>query len=157
MGALMSLTTTERRQVKASTVVKDKTFIIGMMKTLTKLELKYQTPEHKRKKRLFTRRQKTSSIVPKEFTSICHALAAPEPEVVSVPEPFPHVRWNDIRFKPALPDPEPESHAQSNPVHQILCSMWTGIAPHFAATSTSLMWLVRMADHLAHCLATKPA
>ena len=107
--ALMSLTitTTERRQVKANTVVKDKTFITGMMKTLTKLELKYQTPEHKRKKRLFTRRQKTSCIVPKEFTSIYHALAAPEPEVVSVPEPFPHVKWNDIRFKPALPDPEP--------------------------------------------------
>ena len=74
--ALMLLTTTERRQVKANTVVKDKTFITGMMKTLTKLELKYQTPEHKRKKRLFTRRQKTSCIVPKEFTSIYHALAA---------------------------------------------------------------------------------
>ena len=50
-------------QVKDNTVVKDKTFISRMVKTLTKLEGKYLTPEHKRKKRIFTRKQKTSPIV----------------------------------------------------------------------------------------------
>ena len=85
---------------------KDKNFILKMMKTLTKLETKYLTPEHKRKKRLFTRKQRSSSIVPKELGSIYHALAAPEPEVVAAPDPFPHVRWSDVRFKPALPTPE---------------------------------------------------
>ena len=85
---------------------KDKTFISKMMKTLNKLEAKYMTPEHKRKTRLFTRKQRNSSLVPKEFASIYYTLAAPEPKVVPVPDPFPHVRWSDVRFKPALPTPE---------------------------------------------------
>jgi len=84
---------------------KDKTFISRMVKTLTRLETKYLTPEHKRKKRLFTRK-KTSPIIPKEFDSIYHVLAAPEPDAVAVPDPFPYVRWSDVRFKPALPNPE---------------------------------------------------
>ena len=73
---------------------------------MNKLETKYLTPEHKRRKRLFTRKQKTSSIVPREFSAIYNVLAAPEPETVSVPEAFPHVRWNEVRFKPSLPNPE---------------------------------------------------
>ena len=85
---------------------KDKTFINRMVKTLAKLEAKYQVPEHKRKKRLFSRKQRTNPIVPKELASIYHVLAAPEPEAVAVPDPFPHVRWSDVRFKPALPNPE---------------------------------------------------
>ena len=85
---------------------KDKTFISKMMKTLNKLEAKYMTPEHKRKTRLFTRKQRSSSLVPKEFASIYYTLAAPEPKVVPFPDPFPHVRWSDVRFKPALPTPE---------------------------------------------------
>jgi len=85
---------------------KDKNFIFKMMKTLTKLETKYLTPEHKRMTRLFTRKQRSSSIVPKEFGSMYHALSVPEPEVVAAPDPFPHVRWSDVRFKPALPAPE---------------------------------------------------
>ena len=105
----MSLTTEDRRQVKANTAVKskDKTFISRMVKTLTKLEGKYLTPEHKRKKRIFTRRKKTCTIVPGEFATIYNVLAAPEPDTVAVQEPFPHVRWNEVRFKPALPNPEP--------------------------------------------------
>ena len=104
----MSLTTEDKRQVEANTEVKskDKTFISRMIKTITKLEGKYLTPEHKRKKRIFTRRKKTCAIVPREFATIYNVLAAPEPDIVSVPEPFPHVRWNEVRFKPALPNPE---------------------------------------------------
>ena len=85
---------------------KDRNFITRMTKTLVKLEAKYQTPEHKRKRRLFTRRQRTSSIVPKEFSSIFHVLGAPQPAEVTVPDPYPHVRWTDVKFKPALPNPE---------------------------------------------------
>ena len=85
---------------------KDKTFIKRMVKTLTKLEAKYLIPEHKRKKRLFTRKQRSSPIVPRELASIYHVLAAPEPEAALVPDPFPHVRWDGVRFKPALPAPE---------------------------------------------------
>ena len=85
---------------------KDKTFIKKMVKTLTKLEAKYLTPEHKRKKRLFIRKPKPCPIVPKELSSIYNALAAPELEEVTVPDPYPRVRWSDIRFKPALPNPE---------------------------------------------------
>ena len=90
--------TTEKR--------KDKAFITRMVKSLTKLEEKYRTPEHKRKRRLFLRKQRTSPIVPKELATIYHVLAAPEPEAVTVPDPIPYVRWNDVRFKPALPHPE---------------------------------------------------
>ena len=106
--ALMSLTTEDRRQVEANTVVKfkDRNFISRMVRTLTKLETKYQIPEHKRKKRLFSRKSKPGSIVPKELATIYNALAAPEPDVI-VPDPFPQVRWNDVRFKPGLPNPEP--------------------------------------------------
>ena len=98
----------EGKEKQADTVVrrKDKTFINRMVKTLTKLETKYLTPEHKRKKRLFIRKVKTSPIVPKEFDTIYHVLSAPEPDAVTVADPFPHVRWNDVRFKPALPNPE---------------------------------------------------
>ena len=90
---------------------KDQTFINRMVKALTKLETKYGTPEHRRKKRLFTRKQRTCSVVPKELASIYYNLAAPEPEAVAVPEPYPRVRWSDVRFKPALPNPE------SCPIH----------------------------------------
>ena len=94
--ALMSITWDTRQ---ANTVPvqksKDQTFINRMVKALTKLETKYKTPEHKRKKRLFTRKQRTCPIVPKEFSSIFHVLAAPERDVsVIVPEPYPDVNWN---------------------------------------------------------------
>ena len=102
---LMSITW-DRRQADTVQKSKDQSFINRMVKALTKLETKYKTPEHKRKKRLFTRKQRICPIVPKEFASIFHVLAAPEPETVAVPEPFPHVRWNEVRFKPALPNPE---------------------------------------------------
>ena len=96
----------KEKQADAVMKRKDKTFINRMAKTLAKLEAKYLIPEHKRKKRLFIRKEKASPIVPKEFDTIFHVLAAPEPEPVSVSEPFPHVRWSDVRFKPALPAPE---------------------------------------------------
>ena len=100
---------------------KDKTFINRMVKTLAKLEAKYQVPEHKRKKRLFSRKQRTNPIVPKELASIYHVLAAPEPEAVAVPDPFPHVRWSDVRFKPALPNPEqcPVHSCSPNPAFYV--------------------------------------
>ena len=97
------------KEKQADTVMKrkDKSFINRMAMTLAKLEAKYQVPEHKRKKRLFSRKQRTNPIVPKELASIYHGLAAPEPDAVVVPDPFPQVRWNDVRFKPGLPNPEP--------------------------------------------------
>ena len=105
---------------------KDKTFINRMVKTLAKLEAKYQVPEHKRKKRLFSRKQRIYPIVPKELASIYHALAAPEPEAVPVLEPFPRVWWNDVKFKPALPNeelcpvhfcsPDPPFYAEESPL-----------------------------------------
>ena len=103
--ALMSITW-DRSQANNVQKSKDQTFINRMAKALTKLETKYKTPEHKRKKRLFMRKQKMSPIIPKEFSTIFHVLAAPEPDAVIVPDPFPHVRWSDVRFKPALPNPE---------------------------------------------------
>ena len=98
----------EVKENHADTVVrrKDKTFINRMVKTLAKLEIKYLTPEHKRKKRLFTGKEKTSPIVPNKFDNIYHDLAAPEPDAVTALDPFPHVRWFDVKFKPALPAPE---------------------------------------------------
>ena len=86
---------------------KDKVFLDKMVKVITKLETKYQTPTHKRKKRLFTRKQKSSPVVHKELATIYHCLAAPEPGAVTVPEPFPRVNWNLVEFKPVLPNPEP--------------------------------------------------
>jgi len=94
------------RQADSIMQSKEKNLISKMLKTLTKLETKYLTPEHKRKKRLFTRKQKTSPIVPREFAAIYSDLAAPEPESVPVADPCPQVRWNEVRFKPALPNPE---------------------------------------------------
>ena len=95
----------ETRQDDSVKERKDKTFISRMMKTLNKLESKYSIPEHRRKARIFMRKKKESSIVPKEFSTIFHVLAAPEPDV-NVLEPYPQVKWNDVRFKPALPNPE---------------------------------------------------
>ena len=113
----------EVKEKQADTVVrrKDKTFIKRMVMTLAKLETKYLTPEHKRKKRLFIRKVKTSPIVPKEFDTIYHVLSAPEPDAVTVADPFPHVRWNDVRFKPALPNPEqcPIHSCSSDPVFYV--------------------------------------
>ena len=106
--SLMSLKTEDRRQAKVNTTVekKDKTFISRMIKTVAKLEIKYATPEHKRKKRLFTRKRKTCSIVPKEFASIYNDLAAPEPETGTIPDLNPpQVDWSKVRFKPSLPNP----------------------------------------------------
>ena len=82
---------------------KDKVFLDKMVKVITKLETKYQTPTHKRKKTLFTRKQKSSPVVHKELATIYHCLAAPEPGAVTVPEPFPRVNWNLVEFKPVLP------------------------------------------------------
>jgi len=103
--ALMPSSVVKKGHAETKMKSKDKTFISRMVKTITRLQTKYLTPEHKRKKRLFTRR-KTSPIVPKEFESIYHVLTAPVPDAVAVLDPFPHVRWSDVRFKPALPNPE---------------------------------------------------
>ena len=99
----------EKKQADIKMKNKDKTFIKRMVKTLAKMEVKYQIPEHKRKKRLFIRKPRPCPIVPKELSSIYNDLAAPELEevTVTVPDPFPQVTWDGVRFKPALPAPEP--------------------------------------------------
>ena len=104
--ALMPCSVVKGKQTNTVVKRKDRAFINRMVKTLAKLETKYQVPEHKRKKRLFARKQKRSSIIPRELASIYHGLAAQEPDAVVVPDPFPQVRWNDVRFEPALPNPE---------------------------------------------------
>ena len=35
-----------------------------------------------------------------------HLLAAPEPDPVFLPDPYPTVDWSTKRFKPALPNPD---------------------------------------------------
>ena len=104
--ALIPCSVVNGKQTNTVVKRKDKAFINRMVQTLAKLETKYQVPEHKRKKRLFARKQKRSSIIPRELASIYHGLAAPEPDAVTAPDPFPHVRWFDVKFKPALPAPE---------------------------------------------------
>ena len=60
--ALIPYSIVKGKQTDTVMRTKDKAFINRMVKTLTKLESKYQVPEHKRKKRLFARKQKRSSI-----------------------------------------------------------------------------------------------
>ena len=74
-----------------------------MVKSLDKLETKYLTPVHKRKKRLFERKKKCS-IIPHVFSSIYYNLATPEIEVKPELKP-PQVNWSTVRFRPALPNP----------------------------------------------------
>ena len=81
-------------------------FITRLVNSLVKLERKYAIPPHKRKARMFTRRPTQSSVIPIEFNSIYHDLAAPDPEPVTVPEPYLTIAWQDVRFKPSLPDPK---------------------------------------------------
>ena len=64
---------------------KDRNFISRMIRSLTKLETKYQVLEYKRKKRLFARKQRRSSMIPRDLASIYLGLVAPEPEAVFVP------------------------------------------------------------------------
>lgn len=85
---------------------KDQAFISRMTKTLSKLERKYSIPVEKRKTNMFTRKPRTKHIIPKEFSAIFHLLCAPEPEPIIVPDPYPTVDWSDVRFRPALPDPD---------------------------------------------------
>ena len=59
--------------------------------TLLRLELKYSIPVKKRKANKFTRKPRTKHIIPKEFSAIFHLLSAPEPEPVTVPDPYPTV------------------------------------------------------------------
>ena len=87
---------------------KDKACIAKLVKCLSKLEVKYSTPAHKRKERLFRRKKRTCGIVPKEFANIFDYLANPEAdEVKLVPDAsYPEVKWNFVKFKPVLPSPE---------------------------------------------------
>jgi len=82
-------------------------FITRLVNSLVKLERKYAIPPHKRKARMFTRRPTQSSIIPKEFTSLYTHLAIPDPEPIVIPEPFPTIAWEKVRFKPSLPSPKP--------------------------------------------------
>ena len=101
-----------------------------MVKYLSKLEMKYSTPTHKRKERLFRRKKRTCAIVPKEFANIFDYLADPEPdEVKLVPVPdtiYPEVKWNLVKFKPVLPNPESSpiySSSQNSDISSYLVSI----------------------------------
>ena len=101
--------TTRDRKRKAEIIKKgkDQTYITKMVKTLAKLEKKYQTPEHKRKPRLFKRKKMRCSIVPKELSSIYEHIATPGPdETTTPPMLIPQVNWHNVKFKPVLPSPE---------------------------------------------------
>ena len=98
-SALMSSTSKESSPpVKVDK--KDQVFVSRMVKLLSKLEVKYSTPPHKRKRKFFARKKKQSHIIPREFSTIYHNLAAPEPDVVTIPEPYLQVHWNSVKFKP---------------------------------------------------------
>ena len=77
-----------------------------MSKVLTKLETKFAIPLEKRKPRMFQRKTRTNHIIPKPFKTMFHLLAAPSPDPITVPEPYPVVDWSNVRFKPALPSPQ---------------------------------------------------
>ena len=77
-----------------------------MSKVLSKLEKKFAIPLDKRKPRMFKRKIKTNHSIPKPFKTMFHLLAAPEPDPIFVPEPYPKLGWSAVRFKPALPSPE---------------------------------------------------
>jgi hypothetical protein len=85
---------------------KDLAYISRMTKTLARLERKYSIPVEKRKAGVFIRKPRTKHIIPKEFSAIFHLLCAPEPEPITVPDPYPTVDWSTVRFRPALPDPD---------------------------------------------------
>ena len=56
---------------------------------------------------MFKRKIKTNNhIIPKPFRTMFHLLAAPSPDPLTVPEPYPVVDWSNVRFKPALPSPQ---------------------------------------------------
>jgi hypothetical protein len=88
------------------TLNKELAWISKMSQALTKLEKKFAIPIEKRKPGMFKRKTKTNHIIPKPFRTMFHLLAAPEPDPVTLPDPYPTVDWYSLRFKPALPNPE---------------------------------------------------
>ena len=88
------------------TLTKELAWITKMSQVLTKLEKKFSIPLEKRKPRMFRRKTKINHIIPKPFRTLFHLLAAPEPDPITVPEPYPVVDWANVRLKPALPNPE---------------------------------------------------
>ena len=104
----MSLTIDDRTKAEVDTMQKrkDKVFISRMVETLTKLEIKYLAPRRNTKRRLSTRKQKNRPTIPKELASDYHVLSAPDPVELTALETFPHVTWNDEKFKSAIPNPE---------------------------------------------------
>ena len=88
------------------TLKKELAWISKISQALTKLERKFAIPLEKRKPGMFKRKTKTNHIIPKPFRTMFYLLAAPEPDPVTVPDPYPTVDWSNLRFKPALPNPE---------------------------------------------------
>ena len=70
------------------------------------MEKKFSIPLDKRKPRMFKRKIKTNHIIPKPFRTMFHLLAAPLPDPITVPEPYPLVDWANVRLKPSIPYPE---------------------------------------------------
>ena len=68
-------------------------------------------------KQLFTTKQKNSPTILKELTY--NVLEAPEPEELTVLETFPHVTWNDGKFKSAIPNPESCPVLSCSPHHDL--------------------------------------
>ena len=118
---LMSLTFDERTQARVDNIKKrrDKAFISRMFKILTKLETKYLPPKHIKRRQLSTTKQMNSAVISKELTYNYHALAAPEPEKLNVPEPIPRVTLNDARLKPAIPNPKSCPVLSCSPHHDL--------------------------------------
>jgi hypothetical protein len=91
---------------KASVSPPANSWISKLVKTVDKLTRKYSVPVEKRKPRAYIRKVKTSPIVPKEFSSLYTHLAIPDSEPIIVPEPYPTIAWDKVRFKPSLPSPK---------------------------------------------------
>ena len=86
---------------------KQNSWISKLVRTVDRLARKYSVPVEKRKSKAYMRKVKTSPIIPKEFTSLYNNLAIPDPdpEPITVPEPYLTIAWQDVRFKPSLPSP----------------------------------------------------
>jgi len=86
---------------------KQNSWISKLVRTVDKLARKYAIPVEKRKSKAYKRKAKTSPIIPKVFSSLYTHLAIPVPEPITVPEPYPIIAWDKVRFKPSLPNPCP--------------------------------------------------
>ena len=107
--ALMSLTIDDRIKAEVDTMQKrkDKAFISGMVKTLTKLETKYLNPRHNSKKQLFMRKQNSPSFHLNSDTNQLRSLA--KNSVICANVPKPKVSSNDASTEANDDQSDPEA------------------------------------------------